>query len=82
MPITNYKQLAGFSTNCGAEIPRWLATRLQGFGDDLDSIRDYGFDVTLDLCEQLLAMGAPGLHFYSLNRSQPTVDLVSELGLA
>lgn len=81
LPITNYKQLARFAAGCGAEIPRWLSTRLEGFGDDLDSIRDYGFEVTLDLCEQLIAMGAPGLHFYSLNRSQPTVDLVKELEL-
>ncbi|MBE9515595.1 MAG: methylenetetrahydrofolate reductase [NAD(P)H] [Proteobacteria bacterium] len=79
MPITNYKQLAGFSAGCGAELPRWLTTRLEGFGDDLESIRDYGFDVTLDLCEQLIAVGAPGLHFYSLNRSEPTLGLWQEL---
>lgn len=82
LPITNYKQLSRFAAGCGAEIPRWLSTRLEGFGDDLDSIRDFGFEVTLDLCEQLIAMGAPGLHFYCLNRSQPTVDLVNELGIS
>lgn len=79
MPITNYAQLSRFSAACGAEIPRWLSTRLEGFGDDLESIRDYGFEVTLDLCEQLIAMGAPGLHFYSLNRAEPTVALWQEL---
>lgn len=79
MPITNYVQLSRFSAACGAEIPRWLSTRLEGFGGDLDSIRDYGFEVSLDLCEQLIAMGAPGLHFYSLNRAEPTVALVQEI---
>ncbi|MGD8741990.1 MAG: methylenetetrahydrofolate reductase [NAD(P)H] [Granulosicoccaceae bacterium] len=81
MPITNYKQLARFSAGCGAEIPRWITTRLEGYGDDLDAIRDFGFDVTLQLCEQLLDAGAPGLHFYSMNRAEPTVRLCKELGL-
>lgn len=80
-PITNYKQLARFSASCGAEIPRWISTRLEGYGEDLDSIRDFGFDVTLQLCEQLLDAGAPGLHFYSMNRSEPTVRLLRELGI-
>lgn len=81
MPITNYKQLARFSAGCGAEIPRWISARLEGYGDDLDSIRAFGFDVTLQLCEQLLNAGAPGLHFYSMNRAEPTVSLLRELGL-
>lgn len=81
MPITNYAQLARFSAGCGAEIPRWLATRLEGYGDDLDSIRAYGFEVTLWLCRTLLEAGAPGLHFYTLNRAEPTVRLWTELGL-
>ncbi|MDH5631394.1 MAG: methylenetetrahydrofolate reductase [NAD(P)H] [Gammaproteobacteria bacterium] len=81
MPITNYKSLAGFASGCGAEIPRWLSTRLEGFADDLESIREFGFEVVLDFCEQLVAVGAPGLHFYTLNRAQPTIDLVRELGL-
>lgn len=80
-PITNYKQLARFSDGCGAEIPRWIRTRLEGYGEDLDAIRDFGFDVTLQLCEQLLDAGAPGLHFYSMNRAEPTVRLYKELGL-
>lgn len=79
LPITNYTQMARFAGACEAEIPRWLATRLQGFGDDLESIRDYGFEVTLDLCEQLIAMGAPGLHFYTINRAEPTVALWQEI---
>jgi len=80
-PITNYKQLARFSASCGAEIPRWITTRLEGYGDDLDSIRAFGFDVTLQLCEQLIDAGAPGLHFYSMNRAEPTVRIWNELNL-
>ena len=80
-PITNYKQLARFSASCGAEIPRWITTRLEGYGDDLDSIRSFGFDVTLQLCEQLVDAGAPGLHFYSMNRAEPTARIWRELNL-
>lgn len=82
MPITNYKQLARFSASCGAEIPRWIVTRLEGYADDLDSIREFGFDVTLQLCEQLLDAGAPGLHFYTMNRADPTARLCHELGIS
>jgi len=81
MPITNYKQLARFSDACGAEIPRWIRRRLEGFGDDLDSIRAFGMDVTTDLCDKLLAGGAPGLHFYTLNRAGPTCTVWERLGL-
>lgn len=80
-PITNYKQLASFSQRCGAEIPRWIWTRLEGYGDDLESIRKFGYEVTLNLCSELLEAGAPGLHFYTLNRSQPTIKLWQDLGL-
>jgi len=81
MPITNYKQLARFSEGCGAEIPRWIAARLEGYGEDLDSIRAFGLEVTLRLCEVLLERGAPGLHFYTLNRTEPTATLWQRLGL-
>lgn len=81
MPITNYKQLARFSDLCGAEIPRWLRRRLEGYGEDLDSIRAFGLDVTTGLCEQLLANGAPGLHFYTLNKAGPTSVVWERLGL-
>jgi methylenetetrahydrofolate reductase (NADPH) len=81
MPITNYKQLARFSESCGAEIPRWIAMRLEGYGEDLEAIRAFGQDVTLRLCETLLARGAPGLHFYTLNRSEPTRSIWQQLGL-
>lgn len=81
MPITNFKQLARFSDTCGAEIPRWIRKRLEGYGDDLDSIRAFGLDVTTDLCDKLLTGGAPGLHFYTLNRAGPTCTVWERLGL-
>jgi methylenetetrahydrofolate reductase (NADPH) len=81
MPITNFKQLARFSDACGAEIPRWIRKRLEGFGDDLESLRAFGFDVTRQLCANLLAAGAPGLHFYTMNRAHPTYEIWTQLGL-
>lgn len=81
MPITNYRQLARFSDRCGAEIPRWIRERLEGFGEDLESIRAFGLDVTADLCERLLHGGAPGIHFYTLNRAGPTCTVWERLGL-
>ncbi len=82
MPITNYTQLARFSDACGAEIPRWVRRRLEGFGDDLESIRELGHAVVLRLCRNLLAGGAPGLHFYTMNQSAPTLRLWADLGLS
>jgi methylenetetrahydrofolate reductase (NADPH) len=81
MPITNYVQLARFSAMCGAEIPRWLRLRLEGYGDDLESIRAYGLDVVAELCQRLLAAGAPGLHVYTMNAAGPTLALWDALGL-
>jgi methylenetetrahydrofolate reductase (NADPH) len=75
MPITNYSQLARFSDACGAEIPRWIRRRLEEFGDDKESIRSFGHDVVLALCQRLLDGGAPGLHFYTMNQSAPTLAL-------
>lgn len=72
MPITNYSQLMRFSDMCGTEIPRWIRLKLASFGDDSDSIRAFGLDVVTQLCERLLAGGAPGLHFYSMNQSAAT----------
>jgi methylenetetrahydrofolate reductase (NADPH) len=82
MPITNYKQLVRFSDACGAEIPRWIRKRLENYGDDLDSIRAFGLDVVTELCVKLLDAGAPGLHFYTLNRTGPTRVLWERLGLS
>ncbi len=81
MPITNYTQLARFSDACGAEIPRWIRKRLEGFGDDLESLRAFGLDVITDLCEKLLAGGAPGLHFYTMNRTEPSRTIWTSLEL-
>jgi methylenetetrahydrofolate reductase (NADPH) len=81
MPITNFKQLARFSDSCGAEIPRWIRRRLEAFGDDLNSIRAFGLDVTTDLCDRLLQAGAPGLHFYTLNRAGPACTIWERLGV-
>jgi methylenetetrahydrofolate reductase (NADPH) len=81
MPITNYSQLARFSDACGAEIPRWVRRRLESFGDDRQAIRAFGLDVVAALCERLLAAGAPGLHFYTMNQAQPALDIWQRLGL-
>lgn len=72
MPITNYEQLARFSDTCGSEIPRWIRKRLEGFGDDMDSLRAFGLEVTIELCQRLLEGGAPGLHFFTMNQTGPT----------
>ncbi|MGF1614607.1 MAG: methylenetetrahydrofolate reductase [NAD(P)H] [Gammaproteobacteria bacterium] len=81
MPITNYLQLARFSAACGAEIPRWLGKRLEQFGDDLGSLKAFGIDVVTQLCARLLEMGAPGLHFYTLNKAEATLAIWANLGL-
>ncbi len=81
MPITNYSQLARFSDGCGTEIPRWIRARLEGYGDDLESIRAFGTEVVTRLCERLLEQGAPGLHFYTMNRTEPTLTIWRNLGL-
>lgn len=75
MPITNYKGLVRFSDNCGAEIPRWIRKQLEAYEDDIDSLVDFGTDVVTSLCSRLLENGAPGLHFYTLNQSQATLEI-------
>ena len=82
MPITSSTQLLRFSDACGAEIPRWIRLRLQSFGDDSASIRAFGLDVVAALCERLIAGGAPGIHFYTMNQSALTLELCRRLGLA
>jgi methylenetetrahydrofolate reductase (NADH) len=82
MPITNYTQLARFSDACGAEIPRWIRKRLESFGDDAASIRAFGEDVVTNLCRTLLDGGAPGLHFYTLNKAEPSLAIWKNLGLS
>jgi len=79
MPITSSTQLLRFSDACGAEIPRWIRLRLQGFGDDTASIKSFGLDVVTDLCERLRSAGVPGLHFYTMNQSAATTEIVRRL---
>lgn len=81
MPITNYSQLARFSDMCGADIPRWIRKRLEAFGDDRKSIRAFGLEVVTELCRRLLEQGAPGLHFYTLNRADASLDVWKALEL-
>jgi methylenetetrahydrofolate reductase (NADPH) len=79
MPITNYTQLMRFSEMCGAEIPRWIRLKLASYGDDSASIKAFGLDVVSQLCERLLAGGAPGLHFYSMNQAVATTAIWQRL---
>lgn len=79
MPITNYDSLVRFSAMCGTEIPRWIRKRMEAYGDDGASIREFGLDVVTKLCERLLHGGAPGLHIYTLNRANATMRLWQRL---
>ena len=81
MPITNFSNLVRFSDACGAEIPRWLRKRLEAYGDDSASIQALGHEVVAGLCQRLLEMGAPGLHFYTMNQAEPTLAIWQTLGL-
>jgi methylenetetrahydrofolate reductase (NADPH) len=80
MPISQYSQLRRFSDMCGAEIPRWIAKRLESFRDDADAIREFGADVVAELCRKLIAGGAPGIHFYTLNRARATLAIHERMG--
>jgi methylenetetrahydrofolate reductase (NADPH) len=81
MPIGNFAQLSRFSEACGAEIPRWMRWKLESFRDDAKSIRAYGLDIVTSLCQRLLAGGAPGLHFYTLNQASLSAEIWKRLGL-
>ena len=82
MPISNFSKIARFSDACGAEIPRWMRLKFESFGDDAASVRAFGIDVITQLCERLLAAGAPGLHFYTLNQAGLTLAICERLKLA
>ncbi|MDQ5916838.1 MAG: methylenetetrahydrofolate reductase [Pseudomonadota bacterium] len=82
MPIAGFSKLARFSDACGAEIPRWMRKKFEGFGDDAESIKAFGLDVVTELCEKLLAGGAPGLHFYCMNQAALTTEICKRLKLA
>ena len=81
MPIANFSKIARFSDACGTEIPRWMRKKFESFGDDATSVRSFGLDVVTALCERLLAGGAPGLHFYTLNQAGLTTTICQRLGL-
>ena len=81
MPIASFSKLARFSDACGAEIPRWIRRKLESYGDDADSIRAFGLDVVTAMCQELLARGAPGLHFYTLNNASLTTAIWRRLDL-
>ena len=80
MPISNFSQIRRFSDMCGAEIPRWIAQRMQSYGDDSTSVREFGAEVVAQLCRRLVDGGAPALHFYTLNLAKPTLNVLSRLG--
>lgn len=82
MPITNYSNLSRFSEMCGAEIPKWLRRKLESYADDTDSIKDFGTEFVTAMCEKLLDMGAPGLHFYTLNQSEASLKIWNNLKLS
>ncbi|MDF2530207.1 MAG: 5,10-methylenetetrahydrofolate reductase [Gammaproteobacteria bacterium] len=84
MPINNYKQLARFSDMCGAEIPRWIRQRLAHYDalEDKASIEAFGIEVVTNLTARLLKNGAPGLHFYSMNKFEPTHKILQNLKLS
>ncbi|MBI5781201.1 MAG: methylenetetrahydrofolate reductase [NAD(P)H] [Rhodocyclales bacterium] len=81
MPITSFARLARFSDACGAEIPRWIRKKMEAYGDDAESVRAFGLEVVVRLCERLLSLGAPGLHFYTMNQAEPTLAITEALGL-
>jgi len=82
MPIANFSKIARFSDACGAEIPRWIRRKFESFGDDAASVRSFGLDVVTAICDRLLASGAPGLHFYTLNQAGLTTTIWQRLGLS
>ena len=81
MPILNFANLARFSRNCGAEIPRWICQRIEGYGNDHESIHKFGIDMVSQLCQTLLESGAPGIHFYTMNQVEPTREIYNNLTL-
>ncbi len=82
MPITNFTQLARFSDAIGAEIPRWLRKSFEAYGDDVESIQQLGNEFITRMCEQLLEQDVPGLHFYSMNKVEPSMTIWNNLGLS
>lgn len=81
MPITSASNLIRFADSCGADIPRYIRKQLQEFGDDSTAIKQFGYDVVLNLCEKLIAGGVPAIHFYTMNKAEPNAQFVKDLGL-
>ena len=81
MPFHNYGRIAQFAQRDGIDIPRWVQMKMEGFMDDTAAVRAFGLDVITTLCERLIAGGAPGLHFYTLNQSPLVLELCKRLGL-
>ncbi len=79
MPITNLSAVLRFSEKCGAEVPRWLRQVLVDKQDDDQATLEFGIEVVTRLCQRLLALGAPGLHFYTLNRWGATTRICRNL---
>jgi methylenetetrahydrofolate reductase (NADPH) len=79
MPIHNYARIAQFAQRDGIEIPRWVALKMEGFMDDAASVRAFGIEVVTRLCERLIAGGAPGIHFYTLNQSALSLEICRRL---
>lgn len=81
MPITNYTQLARFSKMCGAEIPRWMHMHLQPIEDDAEAIKAFGIDFLTQFCSDLIHNDVPGLHFYTLNKAEASINIIKRLQL-
>ena len=79
MPVSNFAQLRRFSEACGAEIPRWIGKRMLAYGDDAESVRAFAAEIVARMCERLVDGGAPALHFYTLNLSKPTLNVLRDL---
>ncbi len=82
MPLTNFTRIVRFSKSCGADIPRWIYQHLQAYQDDPEALQAFGIEVVTELCQDLLAAEATGLHFYTLNQWRATAAICSNLGLA
>ena len=81
MPIVNFQKLMQFSEMCGADVPRWIRKQMEAYGDDTESVKKFGEEVVTRMCDQLLQAGAPGLHFYTLNQAQASLNIWRNLGL-
>jgi methylenetetrahydrofolate reductase (NADPH) len=79
MPIQAYFTGARFAEACGAEVPRWVARRMEGYGDDTASVRAFGLDLVSTMCDRLLASGAPSIHFYTLNQADLCHEIIRRI---